>query len=265
MNPMNLSIYTSEVKNLISCPHDTYQQLYAGMMNKFVNHYKDNVNVSVDNQLLLTLTALKLKRGVFLPRQAEIEVISEAEPQWTYALFLISLFWGISNKNIESIEAMMDPQAIAWIKSNNSLYRLFCHSIAGGDNTVNDLTDIAIKAANKLDIAKKYPLIKQSERIDSDQTNIFDSLISWLKQHTNNVDEILLLENGLFISHSMFVEYPNFEEIRSYSDFICSIDISPVNFTDRRILSGYMIKKENLPSDLLSLPTNSTYQKHIIL
>ncbi len=265
MNPMNLSIYISELKNLVSCPHDTYQQLYAGMLNQFVNYYKDNVDVSVDNQLLLTLTTLKLKRGIFLPRQSEIEVISEAEPQWTYALFLVSLFWGISNKNIESIEAIMGTQAIAWIKGNDSLYRLFCHSISGENNTVNDLTNIVRKAAKKLDLSEKSTLVKPSEKIDSNQTNIIDSLISWLKQHINNVDEIFLLEDGLFISKSMLVDHPNFEEIRSHSDLICNIDISPVNFTDRRILSGYVIKKENLPSDLLNLPTNSTYQKHMTL
>ncbi len=100
---------TALLKQLISAPADIYQQLYLKTLHavlELCQAIPQDITQSkpysfMQNQLDLTITALKLRRGKLLPTNANSETIAEQEPLWTYALFSASLLY-----NVDRIQAV---------------------------------------------------------------------------------------------------------------------------------------------------------------
>jgi hypothetical protein len=95
-----LNHYIHEIKNLISCPAGIYDDIYLTTLYRLAElcqampYSTSELNVSyglLERQLNLAIAALKLRRGVLLPKNAGAGTIALEEPQWTYAIFSGSL------------------------------------------------------------------------------------------------------------------------------------------------------------------------------
>lgn len=99
-----LQPYLVQLKQLISAPPDTYQELYMETLLRFAEFcqampfdiHEPKPYSLLQRQMELTLTALKLRRGRMLPQHSESEIIAEQEPIWTYAIFTACLLTGLS-------------------------------------------------------------------------------------------------------------------------------------------------------------------------
>ena len=89
-----------ELKSLISAPAPVYAALYETTLFRlmeFCQAMPQNINQPTPYSLLTTtletaVAALKVRRGVMLPRHSNSETIAEQEPLWTYAVFTASLW-----------------------------------------------------------------------------------------------------------------------------------------------------------------------------
>ena len=96
------------ISNLVSVPKKVYESLYVCMLHRFAEfcqampfskeQHADNFGL-IERQLHISMTVLKLRRGLYFPKNAETEVITAEEAQWTFALFSVALM-----KHIYQIE-----------------------------------------------------------------------------------------------------------------------------------------------------------------
>ena len=109
---------TALLKQLISAPADIYQQLYLKTLHavlELCQAIPQDITQSkpysfMQNQLDLTITALKLRRGKLLPTNANSETIAEQEPLWTYALFSACLLYKLDRiQAVGYIELYKNP------------------------------------------------------------------------------------------------------------------------------------------------------------
>jgi hypothetical protein len=99
-----LQPYLIQLKQLVSAPTDTYQELYVTTLQRFMEFcqampfdiQQPKPYSLLQKQLDLAITALKLRRGKMLPLHSESETIAEQEPMWTFALFTACLFANIN-------------------------------------------------------------------------------------------------------------------------------------------------------------------------
>ena len=119
----NLNQYLDSIKSLVSCPNAIYEQLYLATLHclaefcQAMAFSKESYNKKfglLERQLQLAETALKIRRGILLPKGATIERISVEEAQWTYALFAGSLF-----KDLNQIES--DREVILYDSNNERI------------------------------------------------------------------------------------------------------------------------------------------------
>lgn len=135
-----LSNYLDDIKSLVSCPADIYQELYLETLYRFaelcqampVNQDDQETHGLLRRQLMLAVATLKLRRGMLFPKSAGAEQISLEEPQWTYALFLAALLKDIHHLAVDrqvSLYYKNTETAGHWHILSGSLYtkNLFYH------------------------------------------------------------------------------------------------------------------------------------------
>ncbi len=89
-----------ELKALISAPAPLYATLYETTLLRFMEFCQampQDMSQPKPYSLLTTalettVAALKVRRGVMMPRHSNSETIAEQEPLWTYAVFIASLW-----------------------------------------------------------------------------------------------------------------------------------------------------------------------------
>jgi hypothetical protein len=129
----NLKPYLNEIKNLVSCPHDLFHSLYVDTLYQLAEFCQamplrkqnpDDFSL-LKRQLNLCIGALKLRRGIFLPKGANAEKIAMEAPQWTYALFSSVLLHGLyhvaHDRNVSLFHRNHEP-AGQWHILCGSLY-----------------------------------------------------------------------------------------------------------------------------------------------
>jgi hypothetical protein len=127
------SIYS--IKNLVSCPNKIYRRLYITALYHLAEfcqampysekEFNGNYGFLI-RQLNLALAALKLRRGVFFPKNAGAEAIAAEEAQWTYAIFSGSLVKNLyqlqENREVGRYQLQGDLIGM-WSPLVESLYR----------------------------------------------------------------------------------------------------------------------------------------------
>lgn len=138
---MSLQEALTEIQNLVSCPSRIYSQLYLATLSEFIIHCPASL---LDERLKLTITVLKLRQGILLPKNACAEIISAEEAQWTYALFSAALLRGFSEC---LLKAIIPKVAENWLIKNDSLYTQWKLSLLGKKE--NDIYPVIQKALEK--------------------------------------------------------------------------------------------------------------------
>jgi hypothetical protein len=101
--------YLQEVKNLVSCPNSLFEELYVTTIYNLAEFCQampfsaTDFNQSYEflkRQFNLSIMTLKIRRGLLLPENSDIESIAAEEAQWTYALFSASLL-----KNMDRLQS----------------------------------------------------------------------------------------------------------------------------------------------------------------
>jgi hypothetical protein len=96
LNQADLKNQLNEIKSLISCPDDIYNQLYLSILKRLAEYCQampfSETEFNCDygflnRQLKLASTVLKIRRGILFPKNAGAEKIASEESQWTYGLF----------------------------------------------------------------------------------------------------------------------------------------------------------------------------------
>jgi hypothetical protein len=140
MNQSNLQKYLTEAQSLVSCPDKIYKQLYLSTLSHFITQCPAN---ELKPRLKLSIAALKLRRGLLLPKNAGAEAIAAEEAQWTYALFSGALLKGlrpdVTNKIIPNI-------AESWLSKNTFLFAQWKDILLDAIKDKNDLNIIIQRA-----------------------------------------------------------------------------------------------------------------------
>ncbi len=123
------------IKNVVSCPHKMYRTLYTSTL-RHVAEFCQAMPYSekegnweygfLTRQLGLTLTALKLRRGILLPKNAGAESIAAEDAQWTYAIFSASLvknLYQLEEKREVSRYQLQGDLIDIWSPITGSLYK----------------------------------------------------------------------------------------------------------------------------------------------
>jgi hypothetical protein len=104
--------YLLEIKSLVSCPENIYRQLYLSTLHKLAEYCQampfsesefNDANGFLIRQLQLSIAALKLRRGILLPKNAGAEAIAAEEAQWTYAIFSSALLKDLHNLQLDRV------------------------------------------------------------------------------------------------------------------------------------------------------------------
>ncbi|MEO8402601.1 MAG: TraI domain-containing protein [Gammaproteobacteria bacterium] len=274
----NFKSYVFEIKNLISCPEDIYQELYLKTLFNLVE-FIQSIDF-LDQQLKLAITALKLRRGVLFPKNAGTEKISAEEAQWTYALFSAALLKDLyllqDNNNLDIIIASILPDtALKWLTQNGYLFNQWQEAISNQSAANNEIEKIIKLAAEKNSTA----LPVQEKLYSTKQIN--DDFIAYLLKYAQeNPEDILKIKSGLFISTDLIDNFLLQNKLLSKVVFIQSLEknnwlildndakyhvITPKQLHDRRTLHGIVLNNEILPETLQNLPINDYFQKQIAL
>lgn len=130
----SLKQYLLEIKNLVSCPQDIYQTLYLSTLYRLAEFcqampFSEKTFLQtyglIERQLKLAIAALKLRRGLFFPKNSGAETIAAEEAQWTYALFSASLLRDIHQVQCDRKITLHDEnreQIGPWSALSGSLY-----------------------------------------------------------------------------------------------------------------------------------------------
>ncbi len=129
-----LKPYFNEIRQLVSAPTDVYEQFYLSTLCGVAEfcqampfsqtHFTGDYGL-LKRQLMLTIAALKLRRGKLLPKQGEIETIAAEEAAWTYALFSTSLLRDLhmaQHNRIVTLHQANGEAAGSWVPLSGSLY-----------------------------------------------------------------------------------------------------------------------------------------------
>lgn len=92
--------YINQIKTLVSCPPKIYSQLYLSTLSNFIIWCPVEL---IRARLKLTIAALKIRRGILLPKNAGAETIAAEEPQWTFAIFSSCLLKGLEDNVVNKI------------------------------------------------------------------------------------------------------------------------------------------------------------------
>lgn len=91
---------TQKIRDVVSTTKEVYQDVYLNTLyrfSEFCQAMPENQNASsyslLTHQLKLAIVALKIRRGLLLPKEGSAEEIAKQDPQWTYAIFSASLFY----------------------------------------------------------------------------------------------------------------------------------------------------------------------------
>jgi hypothetical protein len=100
----SLKKHIAEIKNLVSCPQEVYSSLYLSTLYRLAefcqampfseNQFQFTYGL-LHRQLTLAIGALKLRRGMLLPKDASAEIIALEEARWTFAIFSAALLQGL--------------------------------------------------------------------------------------------------------------------------------------------------------------------------
>jgi hypothetical protein len=150
------------IKNLVSCPIRIYKKLYSKTLRNVAEFcqamaYSENeFNTTYGfliRQLSLAETALKLRRGVLLPKNAGAESIAAEEAQWTYAVFAASLVRNLYQlqTNREVSRYLLQGNYInRWSPMTESLYKkTFYYSMEFTPNNSAVSNDIFMAAISE--------------------------------------------------------------------------------------------------------------------
>lgn len=274
-----------EIKNLVSCPYDIYQTVYIETIHRLAVFCQAMPDAFLAQQLQISIATLKLRRGIFFPKDADIEVIAAEEPQWTYALFSaamlrnmdqISSYQNAKNKDdfiMEIAKRIIPPKAMDWLTQNSFLYTLWQQAILHQHNDIS-----AVIEKSMFLLGKKAPT-PTSNAIHKNTCK--DVFMSWLiKKVDEKAETIFQMQKGLFVSDKMVQHF--ITEQKNITDKILiqqltqsnvlvvngqniSHSLSPKKFEDRRVIHGMILNNEHIPEALQSVPLNDYYQENIIL
>jgi hypothetical protein len=129
-----LNHYIHEIKNLVSCPGRIFEELYLATLYRVAElcqampYSISELNITyglLEGQLNLTVAALKLRRGILLPKNAGAGAIALEEPQWTYAIFSGSLLKNLFVlQNDRDVYLYKEGERIGgWTPLSGSLYQ----------------------------------------------------------------------------------------------------------------------------------------------
>lgn len=149
MNLHNLQHYLSEIKSHVSCPDKIYSKLYLSTLSQFITHCPAE---DLKDRLRLAIIALKLRKGIFFPKNAVIEVIAAEEAQWTYALFSGSLLFGLE---VDLITRIIPAIAESWLNDNPVLFKQWHNALEGLPNGDSDLEKVIRRAFDKFQSQSK--------------------------------------------------------------------------------------------------------------
>ena len=287
--------YLKEIKNLVSCPHDIYQTLYVVTLDRLAAFCQAislsetmpmNSHDLFEKQLQLSVATLKLRRGLFFPRNEDIEIIAAEEPQWTYALFSAALLRNMNQtvlqENIEDrnvfitdvVKRIIPQNAMGWLTKNTFLYELWWQAILHRQNDISSVIEKSMALLDKNHFAT--PILPKT-----DKDNCIDSFMSWLVNIAElKPDSLFQTKKGLFVSHLIVNDFISEQKNITESSFIDQLSqsnilikdqmnayhsFSPKKFEDRRIIQGIILNNDVIPAILQNAPFNHEYQENTIL
>ncbi len=265
-----LKLYLPQIKNLISCPDDIFQNLYLKTLFNIVK-----LDHLLDERLKFTITALKLRRGMLFPKNAGTEKISAEEAQWTYALFSAILLKDIYElQQVKNLDAFLSntltENIVNWLKNNDYLFNQWQEAITGKADIHNEIEKVRQLAIEKNHVISAHP----------PSTNISDKLIAYLlKNNPQNTEQVFKMKIGIFINIALIDNFLSetglskpalIQALEKDNRLILNDDtpyhtVTPRQLQDRRTLQGIVLKSDALPEALENLPLNTYFQKQIVL
>ncbi len=151
-----------DIKSLISCPTSIYKKLYDTTLFNIAEFCQAMPYSEKDfhwdygfliRQLTLTTAALKLRRGILLPKSTGAESIAAEEAQWTYAIFSASLVNNFYHLEQNRIVYQYQPQGNLidmWSPMMGSLYkRAFYYSMRFVPSNTTTKRDVFMAAVSQ--------------------------------------------------------------------------------------------------------------------
>lgn len=270
MQHEKITFYLPQIKNLISCPDGIFQDLY---LKTLFNIMKSGH--LFDEKLKLTITALKLRRGMLFPKNAGTEKISAEEAQWTYAIFsaiLLKEIYGLQqDKKLDAfLSKTLTENIVNWLKNNDYLFNQWQEAITGKTDIHNEIEKVIQLAIEKNNVTPTYP----------PSTNLSDKLIAYLlKNISQNAEQIFKMKIGIFINIALIDNFlsetglskPALIQALEKDHWLILNDntpyhiVTPRQLQDRRTLQGIVLSSDALPEALQNLPLNTYFQKPIVL
>lgn len=158
---LGLKLYLRDIKNLVSCPSGIYESLYLMTSNRLAEYCQTMASEELlHRQYQLAIATLKLRRGLFFPKNAGAETIAAEEAQWTYAIFSAALLKDFHQlkMNRETAERIIPPAAFRWISANKTLFSWWWSAILHEKTGQNDISDLIDTAAKKIGIQPAEPV-----------------------------------------------------------------------------------------------------------
>lgn len=256
-----LKPWVSRLRAVTCCTETAFRVLYLVSLCQIAAYLKTTgkphpVRGLLEVQLQLSISALKLRQGLLLPRGQSIETIAKEEQRWTYAVFTAALLHDCLSTI--SVDKLLPALGLEFLKSDHTLYLAWFDCLSAKATPQNQIFQIIKSAREKLGtIATNQPFLKGA--------SIKENFIQYIVTHLGS--SIFRIHEGLFVHESHLESQAITKKIllaMLKPDLVCKEEecmhiLYSKRFEDQRKLHGIIVQLESLPDSVITQPLNQQF------